>query len=72
MTDKVLDFIEKRKENVEAKRRNFERILFQNVLGAYTELDQDGTVYPVELVDISKDGCLFQIPWNAKKDQRFV
>lgn len=68
MTDKVLDFVGKRKENIEQKRRSFERVLFQNFLGAYTVIDQDGTNYPVDLIDISHDGCQFQVPWNAKKD----
>ncbi len=69
MTDKVLDFIEKREESIEAKRRNFERILFQNFLGAYAQIDQDGTIYPVTLMDISYDGCLFQTPWDRKRDR---
>jgi len=68
MTDKVLDFNEKRKENIEQKRRNFERLLFNNFLGAYTVVDQGGSIYPVSLVDVSHDGCLFQVPWNASKD----
>lgn len=68
MTDKVLDFVGKRKENIEQKRRNFERILFQNFLGAYTVLNKDGVIYPITLVDISHDGCLFQVPWNFNKD----
>jgi hypothetical protein len=72
MTDKVLDFIGKRKENIEVKRRSFERILFQNFLGAYTVIDKEGTVYPVTLVDISQEGCLFQVPWNVKADEKFA
>ncbi len=71
MTDKVLDFVEKRKENVELKRRNFERILFQNFLGAYSVIDQSGVIYPIDLVDISNEGCLFQIPWDASRDSKF-
>ncbi len=66
MTDKLLDFVGKRKENIEQKRRSFERILFQNFLGAYTVLDNHGTVYPVTLIDISQEGCLFQIPVGPK------
>lgn len=66
MSDKVLDFKLKREENIEKKRRQFERVLFQNFLGAYTVIDQGGTVYPVTLVDISHDGCLFQVPWDVK------
>ena len=50
MSEKVLDFIGKRNANIEQKRRNFERILFQNFLGAYTVLDDNGTNYKVQLV----------------------
>jgi hypothetical protein len=68
MTDKLLDFVGKRQETIEKKRRSFERVMFQNFLGAYSVLDDAGSVYPVELVDISREGCLFQIPWNGKGD----
>ncbi|EQC52684.1 PilZ domain-containing protein [Bacteriovorax sp. DB6_IX] len=67
---KVINFQAKRSENIEKKRRSFERLLFQNLLGAYTVIDADETVYPVSLVDISHDGCLFQIPWNGKSDKK--
>lgn len=70
--NKVLDFQSKRKENIEQKRRSFERIVFQNFLGAYTVIDQEGTLYSVNLVDISHDGCLFQVPWNPKKDKKMA
>ncbi len=69
--DKILDFVGKRKESIEAKRRTFERVLFENFLGAYTVIDNAGSIYPVTLVDISREGCLFQIPWNFKKDTKF-
>lgn len=71
MTDKVLDFKLKREEIIEKKRRNFERIVFENFLGAYTVINQNGSIYPVTLVDISREGCLFQVPWNVKKDKKF-
>lgn len=71
MTEKVLDFTQKRKQNIEQKRRTFERVLFQNFLGAYTVIDQEGTLFPITLVDISHDGCLFQVPWDVKKDSKF-
>lgn len=70
MADKVLNFLEKRKENIEQKRRQFERILFNNFLGAYTVVDQGGSIYPVSLVDVSRDGCLFQVPWNVDRDTK--
>lgn len=71
MTEKVLDFNSKRIENIEEKRRNFERVLFQNFLGCYTVIQQEGVIYPVELVDISSDGCLFQVPWDVKSGKKF-
>ena len=71
MTDKVLDFATKRKENIEEKRRNFERVMFQNFLGCYTVIQREGVIYPVELVDMSSDGCLFQIPWDVKSGTKF-
>ncbi len=72
MADKLLDFVGKRKESIEQKRRNFERLMFQNFLGAYSVIDDNGSVYPVKLVDLSKDGCLFQVPWDVKKDKAFA
>ncbi|MDD0851514.1 PilZ domain-containing protein [Halobacteriovorax sp. GB3] len=71
MSENVLNFQKKREETIEKKRRSFERLLFQNFLGAYTVIDAHETVYPVELIDISQDGCLFQIPWNFNKDKKF-
>ena len=69
---KILDFTKKRAENIEAKRRNFERLVFDNFLGAHQEISKDGIIYPVTLVDISRDGCLFQIPWNGKRDKKLA
>ena len=71
MSDKVLDFVGKRNENIEQKRRNFERILFKNFLGAYTVLDDNGTNYKIQLVDISREGCLFQIPYDPTRQTAF-
>lgn len=71
MVDKVLDFNSKRKENIEEKRRTFERVLFENFLGCYTVIHNEGVIYPVDLVDISDDGCLFQVPWNVNNDKKF-
>ena len=69
MTEKVLDFVSKRNENIEKKRRGFERLLFNNFLGAYSVLDREGSIYPVDLVDVSRSGCQFQVPWNLKRSE---
>lgn len=61
----ILSFNEKREENIERKRRNFERILFNNFLGAYSVIDQAGVVFPIEMLDISQDGMSFRVPRGA-------
>lgn len=68
---KILDFVGKRKDKVEKKRRQFERVMFKNFLGSYSVLDDQGSLSSVELVDISHDGCLFQIPQGVKNDRQF-
>ena len=68
MKGKVLDFIGQREKKIETKRRNFERILFKSFLGTYTVLDNDeGMNYPIDLIDISQKGCLFQVPFNPSR-----
>ena len=67
MSEKLLDFVGKRKENIEKKRRSFERIMFRNLLGVYTVIDQEGSLHPVDLVDISRDGCLLRAPTIPNK-----
>jgi len=68
---KIVDFNEKRKLTIEQKRRNFERVVFQEFLGVYSVLDEQGTSYPVKLVDISTEGCLFQIPFSPKAKNQY-
>lgn len=72
MTDKILDFNKKREENIEKKRRSFERVLFDNLLGAYSVINNGDAVYPVTLMDISHEGCLFQVPWDGKRDTAYL
>jgi len=67
----VLNFVAKRQASIEKKRRSFGRVMFQNVLGVYTVVDAGGTIYPVELIDISYDGCLIQVPHDRKKPHPF-
>ncbi|MBF0298715.1 MAG: PilZ domain-containing protein [Oligoflexia bacterium] len=66
MTDEVINFTKKRNETIEQRRREFERMVFQNFLGVYTHMDEEsGNTLPIELVDISEKGCLFQIAVNV-------
>ena len=63
--NKILSFNDKRVENIERKRRDFERILFNNLLGAYSVIDQAGVIFPIEMIDISYDGMSFRVPRGA-------
>lgn len=69
---KVLDFNKKKADTIEQKRRAFNRIVFQNFLGAYSVIDDNGSIYPITMVDIAGDGCSFQVPWNPKKDKKMA
>lgn len=68
---KVVDFNAKRKESIEQKRRTFERVVFQEFLGVYSVVDDQGSGYPIKLVDISGDGCQFQLPFSLKAKNQF-
>ena len=72
MSDKkIFSFEEKRKQSIESKRRQFERVMFDEFLGVYSVIDDDGTSYPIKLVDISKEGCLFQVPMSKNAHKQF-
>ena len=58
----ILSFSEGREKHIKEKRRQFERIVFNNFIGVHQEIRKDQLIIPVELIDISTDGCLFQIP----------
>lgn len=68
---KVVDFNEKRKQSIEQKRRTFERVVFQEFLGVYTVIDDQGAGYPIKLLDISSEGCQFQVPFSLKAKNQF-
>jgi|1048.fasta_scaffold94080_1 hypothetical protein len=69
--NKIIDFNEKRKKNIEQKRRTFERVVFQEFLGVYTVLDDQGGSFPIKLLDISTEGCQFQVPFTLKAKNQF-
>lgn len=68
---KVFDFNEKRKKSIEQKRRTFERVVFQEFLGVYSVVDDQGSGFPIKLVDISSEGCQFQLPFSLKAKNQF-
>ena len=62
----VVNLNERRNEMVEKRRREFERIVFDNFLGVYTLLDETHQLIPIKMVNISESGCMFQIPTDSK------
>ncbi len=69
--EKVLDFNKKREDSIEHKRRAVERIMFDNFLGTYSVIDGVDSIYPIDIIDISRSGCLVQVPKNSGTEQTF-
>jgi len=67
----LVDFQEKRDRKVESKRRQFERVMFDHMMGCYTVLEQKDAILPISLVDISHNGCLFQVHETDKKKRAY-
>lgn len=73
MSDKkVFDFETKRRQNIEQKRRTFERVMFEEFLGVEAMVDDNGSGHPVKLLDVSREGLLFQMPYSAKAGSLFA
>lgn len=68
---KVVDFGAKRRASIEQKRRTFERVVFQEFLGVETVVDDQGSGFPIKLIDISADGCQLQLPFSLKAKNQF-
>jgi hypothetical protein len=62
----VVDFNEVRAQKLEEKRRKTERIFFKHLLSVYSVVG-DSAMVPIEIIDISEDGCSFQVPYNPDK-----
>lgn len=59
---KLISFSDRRSKNIEEKRKNLERVIFDNFLGAYAVIKWEGGIYKINIVDISYDGCLIEVP----------
>jgi hypothetical protein len=62
----VVDFGEARAHKLEEKRRTTERIFFKQLLSVYTVIGNT-TMCPVEFIELSEEGCSFQIPFDAER-----
>jgi hypothetical protein len=58
---KLVQLADARKDKEERLRREYERVLFNRILGSYTYIEKLG-LKGVEMVDISKSGCSFRMP----------
>lgn len=57
---KLVQISDARREKQERLKRDYERILFNRILGAYTYIEKLG-LRSVEMLDISKSGCSFRM-----------
>ncbi|MFZ9594713.1 MAG: PilZ domain-containing protein [Bdellovibrionia bacterium] len=64
---RVVDFNEVREKKLEQKRRRTERILFRNLVAVYS-VGKDSKPYPVDLIELSEDGCSFQVPLDPTSE----
>lgn len=62
--EKVVDFSKLRTKRLDQKRRKNERIFFKQLLGIYTVVGHE-EMREIEIVDVSEDGCSFQVPHNV-------
>jgi hypothetical protein len=61
----VVDFTEVRAQKLEEKRRTTERIFFKHLLSVYSVIGSS-TMCPIEFIDLSEEGCSFQLPYEAE------
>lgn len=62
----VVDFSEARAHKLEEKRRTTERIFFKHLLSVYSVVG-GGKMCPIEFIDVSEDGCSFQLPFDPER-----
>ncbi|OFZ78388.1 MAG: hypothetical protein A2583_13945 [Bdellovibrionales bacterium RIFOXYD1_FULL_53_11] len=63
-SEHVVDFNAARAQRMDEKRRNAERIFFNNLLSVYCVTGGD-KLRPVEIIEVSEDGCSFRVPFDA-------
>jgi len=59
----VIDFTEVREKKISEKRRKTERIFFKHLLSVYC-VTGNTEMRPIELIEVSEDGCSFQVPFD--------
>lgn len=70
MTAQIFDFKKKRAENIEKKKRQFERVLFSEFVQCYTVTPTSG-LFSVNVIDVSQSGCQLQVEVQENIDKLF-
>lgn len=65
LVDQIIDLSQVREKRMVEKRRQTERIIFENLLRVYSIVGRS-KMCPITLIDLSEDGCSFQIPSNPE------
>lgn len=71
MTAQVFDFKKKRAENIEKKKRQFERVLFSDFVECYCVTPQKDGLFSVNVIDVSQSGCQLQVEVQENIDKLF-
>lgn len=66
--NRVIDLSQIREKKLIQKRRQTERIFFQNFVSVYS-VKNAKEILPIEMIDVSEEGCSFQIPYHP--DQKW-
>lgn len=67
----VVDFNQAREQRLTEKRKATERIFFNNLLSVYFVMSRNKLV-PIEMIDVSEEGCSFQIPDTNAKGRELI
>ena len=67
----VVELGEFRDKRIEERRRRVERILFRNILGVYSVIEDQGLA-GIQLLDVSREGLSFQVPWRPGQDRPYT
>ncbi len=71
MTAQVIDFKKKRAENIEKKKRQFERVLFSEFVQCYSVTNNGDGLFSVTVIDVSQTGCQLQVEVQENVDKLF-
>lgn len=66
----IVDLGAVREYKAEERRRLYERIIFKQMLGVYSVVEENG-LKAIDLVDVSEDGLSFQLPYDSKFNAKF-